>query len=162
MTPQRMAALRALLNAATPGPWYAVQRDDGTCMQQRLVATVPRMDDREDDAGDFAGGSCSEPEIVAGTLVQRPLAIAHASTRWDADAEFIATARMALPEALDEIEKLRGAIIVALAAGRELKETVEMMKALLKRDGNGLDSIAAEIIESLRAEGYTITKTGRG
>ncbi len=47
-------------------------------------------------------------EIVAATLVQRPRYVDAADERWDENAQFIATAREAVPRLVAEIRRLRG------------------------------------------------------
>lgn len=82
MSPERIAELRALCNAkVTPGPWEA--------HGDSVIASHPT------------------------NLDQAP--VVHTDGFWfpreaGANARFIAAARTALPELLDEIERLRGAL----------------------------------------------------
>lgn len=70
MAPDRVAELRALADAATPGPWTLYDRG--------------------------VGWEVSElPDVHDGTTFNRP------------DAEFVAAARTAIPELLDDVEQLR-------------------------------------------------------
>ena len=79
MTPEKIAEWRALCDAATPGPWF---RDEcGSEVTRLLCADDPSR----------AYGRVSE--TVADYL-------------YFCDADFIAAARTALPDALDEIERL--------------------------------------------------------
>src|SRR5579875_3536452 len=91
MTPERIAELRRLCGAATPGPWkcWGVW---GPVKGTDFMA-VSRIGP---EAPEWAG-------IVADPLYP-PNADFYAKRE---DAEFVAIARTALPEALDEIEHLR-------------------------------------------------------
>jgi len=91
MTPERIAELRRLCGAATPGPWkcWGVW---GPVKGTDFMA-VSRIGP---EAPEWAG-------IVADPLYP-PNADFYAKRE---DAEFVAIARTALPEALDEIERLR-------------------------------------------------------
>jgi hypothetical protein len=84
MTPDRLKELRALCDAAQPGPWRYSGDKDG------------RIDTGPPDITDWEDGY-----VIYG--VDR-----------DEDARFIVAARTALPEALDEIERLREALRVAM------------------------------------------------
>ncbi|WP_031087031.1 hypothetical protein [Streptomyces sp. NRRL WC-3549] len=94
--------LDELAQAATPGPWFVRCLDDEHAMNLVVVSTAP-------DTGlaerwpDFDYG-----EIVAATLVQRPRYVDAADERWDENAQFIATAREAVPRLVAEIRRLRG------------------------------------------------------
>jgi hypothetical protein len=103
---QRIDEIGARAERATPGPWFHVHRDDDSCMTQHLVATIPEMDDHQ-GSGNFVGGSCAEPNIIAGILVQRPLPICNASEKWREDADFIAHAREDIPYLLGVISAVR-------------------------------------------------------
>jgi hypothetical protein len=85
MTPARIAELRALCEAATAGPW-------------RVSMTGYSVKSNDDDAPTIA--------IPHGVSVLTSKQI----DRWLANAEFIAAARTALPDALDEIERLRATV----------------------------------------------------
>ena len=92
LTIDDISALRALAEKATPGPWRQHLVDDTTVIDEAgntVAQTFP--DGGLDDDVDFA----TDTE-------QR-----------EHDAAFIATARTALPAALDEIERLRAALCVA-------------------------------------------------
>jgi len=92
MTNDRIKELRALCEAATPGPWV-VTRHNWECGSINWLAA----NDRDVDGNfyahiqDGAGGDPGER-----------------NPRAKQDAAFIAAARTALPEALDEVERLRG------------------------------------------------------
>jgi hypothetical protein len=86
MTPERIAELRALAAAATPGPWTYQERESNGLRTTRWVR-----------------GNNSE------WVADLPGAI-HLQRDKEQDAAFIAAARTALPEALDEIERLNRAI----------------------------------------------------
>lgn len=83
MTPDEIAALRALVDAATPGPWTT--KGPGRGWGDHVAVLSP------DDDG---------PAV----------ALAWASREWKRDAAFIAASRAAVPTLLDEVERLRGAL----------------------------------------------------
>lgn len=87
MTTERIAELRALAEAATPGPWEIIKFDgpmsEETICRTKDAAPYEQMVWREGSDYDDYG--------------QHPS---------DEDAAFIAAARTALPEALNEIERL--------------------------------------------------------
>jgi hypothetical protein len=85
MTPERIAELRELCEMATPGPWSFECLDAG------------------DDEDDASGGCWQVPE---------PLVTPSSDGDYlnGRNAWFIAAARTALPEALDEIERLRAEV----------------------------------------------------
>lgn len=86
MTPARLAHLRALCDAATPGPWAVYDR-------------TPEDIERPGIDGVYA-----EPQgKYSGRIVETDFGCYPPYKR---DAAFIAAARTALPEALDEIERL--------------------------------------------------------
>ena len=93
MNEERLAELEALCEAATPGPWERVdvhgvplgigteQQPGGKSRVYRMIVNVLRKGDKDRDLPRLRG-----------------------------DANFIATARTALPEALAEIRRLQGQI----------------------------------------------------
>ena len=84
MAEERVAALEALCHAATEGPWNAVHRD------ARNEQNDPSWD------GDFLGWEIRPLDLpVRGQVIR------------GRDAQFMAEARTALPEALAEIRRLR-------------------------------------------------------
>lgn len=93
MTPERRAEIRALADAASEGPWwndewYCCKPPAPECPQRGLAFTRGVM--REGgDGTDFYVGVAGGPH---------------------ADAAFIAAARSAVPELLDEIDRLRAGI----------------------------------------------------
>ncbi|WP_199563569.1 MULTISPECIES: hypothetical protein [unclassified Streptomyces] len=94
-------ALDELAQAATPGPWFVRGLDDEHAMHLVAVSTTP-------DTG--PGGrwpNFDHREIVAATLVQQPRYVDAADERWDENAQFIATAREAVPRLVAEIRRLR-------------------------------------------------------
>ena len=91
MTPERIAELRALCDAATPGPWY-VNRIKGYTDNQ-IETTDPAHVARKP-----WGHVVATTGLGAGDVSQQ---------KFERDSDFIAAARIALPEALDEIERLR-------------------------------------------------------
>ncbi|MET8748095.1 hypothetical protein [Streptomyces sp. NPDC004728] len=60
-------------------------------------------------------------EIVAATLVQQPRYVDAADERWDENAQFIATAREAVPRLVAEIRRLRSQL--EAGAQSESRET---------------------------------------
>lgn len=99
LTPEARAALKALADKATPGPWYAHNPDDDMCMNVHAVSTSPIEPDVGTDYRSNDHGS-----IVALTLYQAPRIVCHEAGRWDTDAEFIAAARTAVPSLLQMLE----------------------------------------------------------
>jgi len=111
MDAKRIAELRALCEAATPGPWYyAPNRYDevglrgitsapGAAVYAPLrQACDPRWRDTLGGTSNASIGSRQGADVVfVADWTYRP-----------ANAAFIAAARTALPEALDEIERLIG------------------------------------------------------
>lgn len=88
MTPERIAELRRLAEAATKGPWELKERGD-------CVSPCPTDD-------------CEKPAPVCAV----PGYVMHGNQadwweQWVADGDFIAAARSAFPELLDEVERLR-------------------------------------------------------
>lgn len=86
---------------ATPGPWYVRQLDDVHAMSLVAVSTAPDtgLGERRPDF--------DHTTMVAATLVQQPRYVDIGDERWDVNAEFIATARTAIPRLLAEITRLR-------------------------------------------------------
>lgn len=81
MTPKRIKELREMIDGATPGPWRACQLK-GFGAMRFIVTESPKAEWHQvvailEHVGSFKGD------------------------------EFVAAARIALPEALDEIERLR-------------------------------------------------------
>ena len=92
MTPDRIKQLRALCDAATPGEWKAEPRHILQSTKEYL-AIPPKYPHRNSQSlGPF----------------------------FEADLLFIAAARAALPEALDEIERLRAKLAIATNALKDL------------------------------------------
>jgi hypothetical protein len=102
VTTEERERLRALCDKATPGPWYSDNWANEWEPQQRTPfedagATITRHPNgasrkREDDV--VVGGNQDEQGGAVGVLR-------------NADAAFIAAARTALPELLDECERLQ-------------------------------------------------------
>ncbi|MEU9859164.1 hypothetical protein [Streptomyces sp. NPDC047974] len=101
LSDEELGELDELAQAATPGPWFVRGLDDEHAMNLVAVSTTP-------DTGlgerwpDF-----DHREIVAATLVQQPRYVDTADERWDENAQFIATAREAVPRLVAEIRHLR-------------------------------------------------------
>lgn len=90
MTPARIAELRALADAATPGPW------DGTDYS-------------------VSGQTDGRSQFVAAVSCE----VYDSNPRYAQDSAFIASARTAVPELLDEVERLRDALEeISASAGR--------------------------------------------
>jgi hypothetical protein len=109
VTEERIKKLRALAEAATRGPWHMRSGED--------VAYV--------DVIPGEAGICELPFY----------AIEEERGEAEADARFIAAARTALPEALDEIEKLRGlleetvaSVVLDAARSRDTGDTVSAVE----------------------------------
>lgn len=90
LTPERLTALRALCEGASPAPWN-VESDSELSIfcadeeRPRIARVDPDRDDDEDVPEDEAES-------------------------YNCDAEFIAAARDALPALLDEVERLRAEV----------------------------------------------------
>lgn len=95
MSDDQMAAIRALCDAATPGPWKWWT----SCSWRRLKS-------------DRAGVSLSVAEPFVASDGHPDLDIK------EADQAFIAAARTAVPALLDEVERLR-AVVAKLSCGSE-------------------------------------------
>lgn len=110
-----MDDLRALLAAATPGPWHFWHGDDSSCMNAYGVTSEPCDHGMTDDEG-------HPRHVVALTLLQAPrLADIHdpestdaagwikdtSSWRWSENAALIVAAVNALPALLDVVEAAR-------------------------------------------------------
>lgn len=90
-----LGTLRALCDAATPGPWTADIDDHGRVL--RILAN-----DREADNG---LGPEREFEKIVETIVETDAGYYPPE---QPDALFIASTRTAMPALIDEIERLRG------------------------------------------------------
>ena len=97
MKPERIAELRELCDKATPGEWEK-KYDTNLVYAGRLVANA---------------GGYSDSARTRETRLQN-----------DANAAFIAAARTAVPELLDELERLRG-ILRGLEYYHQTKTRVE-------------------------------------
>jgi hypothetical protein len=122
MTEERIKELRALAEVATPGPWHAVPNKH----------VVHAAQD---------GRVWAERAVVISKHH-------HSRTQEPADLAFIAAARAALPEALDEIEKLRGlleetvaSVVLDAARSRDTGDTVSAVEC---------EDIAMRIRDALR------------
>ena len=93
---EALEKLKALCDAATPGPWYAVRSDD------RHFATTVYISTVQDDALPRPD-ECYE-DIVAITLYQDDPVACHSSMLWRENANFIAAARTALPALIELCE----------------------------------------------------------
>lgn len=93
MSPKRRAELRALCEKATPGPWVVVRGDCASVYKEHARGVAS-------GAAEVLGGfiQCDVVRSTARDECWDPMSVA--------DAEFITVARTALPEALDEIERL--------------------------------------------------------
>lgn len=101
MSDQELAEIRALVEAASPGPWYVRVFDDASAMNLVAVTTVP------DDGAVTRFPDSDQSTLVAATLVQHPRYVEVADGRWDENAQFIAAAREVIPRLLAEISRLR-------------------------------------------------------
>ncbi|MEW2259334.1 hypothetical protein [Streptomyces sp. NPDC047869] len=87
--------------AATPGPWFVRQLDDDYAMNLVAISTVADTD-QGTRWPDF-----DHREMIAATLVQHPRYVDCADSRWDENAAFIAMAREAVPQLVEEVKRLR-------------------------------------------------------
>lgn len=84
---------------ATPAPWFAKATDDEQYMNARYVSTDPGPFEHDNKTSLDA----HDPDLdvvkscVAITLLQAPSLAIHDAGCWDEDAQFIATARTAVP-----------------------------------------------------------------
>ncbi|MFE3149481.1 hypothetical protein ACFXJ6_22955 [Streptomyces sp. NPDC059218] len=107
--------LDELARAATPGPWFVRGLDDEHAMNLVAVSTTP------DTGLGERWPNFDYREIVAATLVQQPRYVDAADERWDENAQFIATAREAVPRLVAEIRRLRSQL--EAGAQSESRET---------------------------------------
>jgi len=107
--------LDELARAATPGPWFVRGLDDEHAMNLVAVSTTP------DTGLGERWPNFDHREIVAATLVQQPRYVDAADERWDENAQFIATAREAVPRLVAEIRRLRSQL--EAGAQSESRET---------------------------------------
>ncbi|MFI5649927.1 hypothetical protein ACIA71_01740 [Streptomyces anulatus] len=115
MTPDRLAEIRnRKLDEVTSGPWLLADDENG-----RPLVYAERV-----------GGH--------GRTLALPLFLAGAAT--EADAQFVASARQAVPELLAEVDRLRGELSDATA---ELAENARAMNALRRHRDTAEARIAA-------------------
>ncbi|MFC4033412.1 hypothetical protein ACFO3J_18270 [Streptomyces polygonati] len=107
--------LDELARAATPGPWFVRGLDDEHAMNLVAVSTTP------DTGLGERWPNFDHREIVAATLVQQPRYVDAADEHWDENAQFIATAREAVPRLVAEIRRLRSQL--EAGAQSESRET---------------------------------------
>ena len=101
LSDEELDELDELAQAATPGPWFVRVLDDEHAMNLVAVSTTP------DTGIGERWPHFDHREIVAATLVQQPRYVDAADERWDENAQFIATAREAIPRLVAEIRSLR-------------------------------------------------------
>jgi hypothetical protein len=94
-------AIDELCSAATPGPWFVRSLDDDHAMSLVAVSTT------EDTRLGERRPAFDHGELIAATLVQQPRYVDCADGRWDENAAFIAMAREAVPQLVQEIRRLR-------------------------------------------------------
>jgi len=120
--------LRRMLDAATPGPWYARATDDWKSQNALYISTIPGSGMQHDgQRGLDIDADIDSDNIIAVTLLQSPpVATAEAS---DANTELIAAAVNALPALLAVVEAAQeidvsysdARLLAALDALREVK-----------------------------------------
>ncbi|MFC8536675.1 hypothetical protein ACFUJY_22415 [Streptomyces sp. NPDC057249] len=101
LSDEELDELDELAQAATPGPWFVRGLDDEYAMNLVAVSTTP-----DTGLGEH-WPNFDHREIVAATLVQQPRYVDAADERWDENAQFIATAREAVPRLVAELRNLR-------------------------------------------------------
>ncbi|MEU0968435.1 hypothetical protein ABZ357_24460 [Streptomyces sp. NPDC005917] len=101
--------IEELCSAATPGPWFVRNLDDGHAMSRVAVGTV------EDIGRGERWPNFDHGELVAATLVQEPRCVDCADERWDENAAFIAMAREAVPRLVEEVKRLRRLLAVSVS-----------------------------------------------
>jgi hypothetical protein len=90
-----------LCDLVSDGPWFVRQLDDEYAASLVAVVTNPAL--HEQRWPDFDGA-----DVVAATLVQNPVRYVDVRDgRWDANANFIASARTLVPRLIDEVRRLR-------------------------------------------------------
>lgn len=121
MIPERIAELRALCKAATPGPWSVERRDE--------------------DDGDIDYELYGSPYVWLFRIYgdERDGQNKH-------DAELISAARTALPELLDEVDELQGSLEDAQRIARDWFE--EQQKA--RKDAQEAEAKLVKAVEALR------------
>lgn len=103
MTPDELAADRAVIAGATPGPWTVAPWDSPREWEAGWQIDAPGVDDCIVEAGHGREGSIC-------------------------DAAFIAAARTRWPAALDEIEQLRRDLTETQNSVVELAEEIEWLR----------------------------------
>lgn len=98
-TPEKIAELRALAEKATKGPWYADTTSSHDGFGRYLTSEVRSVDDNR-VVVEFSNSN--------GTIEQ--LDEARIDTEAIANAPFIAASREAVPQLLDEVERLDSAL----------------------------------------------------
>jgi hypothetical protein len=101
LTDEDLTAIEDRCRAATPGPWFVRHLDDENAMNLTAVGTSPDTA-RGERWPDFDQG-----QIIAATLVQHPRYVDSADQRSDANAAFIAGARLDVARLVLEIRRLR-------------------------------------------------------
>ena len=140
---QRLREIQERAEKATPGPWYYVNRDDDYAMNQDVVATVPDLYNHQGyEHSGFCGAGQAEPEIIAGLLVQRPLAIGTPDAKWEENAEFIAHAREDVPWLLEQIATLKSGVAAVCSDWVDLYDAQAAIEALGRGNGEESDMAA--------------------
>lgn len=114
--PLDLEAVEARVDAATPGPWYAVHTDDTAYMNAHYVGTQDRGAFHDNVVG-MDGSRAGE--TVAITLLQAPDLAAHDGEQWRENTDFIAHARQDVPALIAEVRRLRTEMDTALALAEE-------------------------------------------
>jgi hypothetical protein len=96
-----LGEIEEMSSAATPGPWFVRSLDDDHAMNLVAVSTV------EDTGLGERWPDFDHRELIAATLVQHPRYVDCADGRWDENAAFIAMARVAVPQLVKEVRRLR-------------------------------------------------------
>lgn len=114
MTEEELKAIEARVQAATPGPWYAIHTDDEAFQTATYVGLDPRgtlVGPREYSDGTrhkkrIMEGGVSYERVVAITCLQMPLLTLLDES--EENTRFVAHAREDIPALIAEIRRLNG------------------------------------------------------
>lgn len=132
--PLDLAAIKARLTAATPGPWtFEDGDDDDFCSAVAICAPIPASERQQTNfAGDFNARA-----VVALTLWQNPrIAVIH-DARWDENAWLIAHAPTDIAALVEEVERLRAVLDSSSSALTEIAEDIRRELWLDEQDFRG-------------------------
>lgn len=104
LTESRLSELMQMADASTPRPWYVVECGDKYSASMICISTKPQSDPNAEP---------NPQNIVAAALVQNPRYVDVEDEKWDANAQYLATAANVLPHLIAEILELRAKLKAA-------------------------------------------------